>query len=340
MPSCCCLHSARPLSCRGADRLLRVAATSTNIGWTRQITHASTDPIRNGSDADEGSVFPSLAGWNEAARIHSLRICPYPMVWHLPRPWSETMVSIPLRAQDNPRNKGFSGSAAPIFGFGLADPVPPRGGGRPLFAERLDTLGHEIIKQKRMAWEFLFGILRGSAVRKNILSTRMTWEFPNLVVLNLVVCNFYAEALFCTLLRPLALFCVHLRLRSFALICALLRAFACFCVRPRLEWPRLGTAEWLVQEIMRKIRKFLPINLFWVFPKQELRVDWRRLAEASCWPRSHISCHKDKIRVGVGSWWPQNIPHALWGEFSVATFLLDRGNVVLQLPLRRKFIPN
>ena len=27
---------------------------------------------------------------------HSLRIYPYPMVWPVPRPWSETMVSIPL----------------------------------------------------------------------------------------------------------------------------------------------------------------------------------------------------------------------------------------------------
>ena len=33
------------------------------------------------------------------------------------------------------------------------------------------------------------------------------WEFPNLVVSNLVVCIFYAEALFCALLHPLALFC-------------------------------------------------------------------------------------------------------------------------------------
>ena len=37
------------------------------------------------------------------------------------------------------------------------------------------------------------------------------WEFPNLVVLNLVICNFYAEALFCALLRPFALFCALLR---------------------------------------------------------------------------------------------------------------------------------
>ena len=28
--------------------------------------------------------------------FHNLRIYPYPMVWPLPRPWSETMVSIPL----------------------------------------------------------------------------------------------------------------------------------------------------------------------------------------------------------------------------------------------------
>ena len=55
---------------------------------------------------------------------HSLRIYPYPMVWPLPRPWSETMVSIPLWAQKTPRNNGFSGSGAPIFGFGLADPAP------------------------------------------------------------------------------------------------------------------------------------------------------------------------------------------------------------------------
>ena len=34
-----------------------------------------------------------------------------------------------------------------------------------------------------------------------------------------------------------------LRFHSFADICALLRSFACFCVRPRLERPRLGTAD-------------------------------------------------------------------------------------------------
>ena len=44
----------------------------------------------------------------------------------------------------------------------------------------------------------------------------------NLVVSNLVACNFCAETPFCALLR------------SFVLICALLRSFASFCVRPRL----------------------------------------------------------------------------------------------------------
>ena len=40
-----------------------------------------------------------------------------------------------------------------------------------------------------------------------------------------------------------------LRLRAFAVICALLRAFACFCVRPRLERPRLGTADFCTPRV-------------------------------------------------------------------------------------------
>ena len=75
----------------------------------------------------------------------------------------------------------------------------------------------------------------------------ITWEFPNLVVSNLAVCNFYAEALFCALLqtrvcallRPFALSCTLLQ----TCVCALLCAIACFCVRPRLQQPRLGTPE-------------------------------------------------------------------------------------------------
>ena len=41
---------------------------------------------------------------------------------------SETMVwdhgLEPLLGTENPTNKGFSGSGAPIFGFGLGDPAP------------------------------------------------------------------------------------------------------------------------------------------------------------------------------------------------------------------------
>ena len=73
------------------------------------------------------SCSPSLVSASRRSQIHndihSLRIYPYPMVWPLPRPWSETMVSEALLSTENPRNKGFSGSGAPIFGFGLADPA-------------------------------------------------------------------------------------------------------------------------------------------------------------------------------------------------------------------------
>ena len=54
-------------------------------------------------------------------------------------------------------------------------------------------------------------------------------EFPNLVVLNLAVCNFTRKrsfALLCALLRPFALFCGL----AFALFCAHLCPFACICV--------------------------------------------------------------------------------------------------------------
>ena len=44
-----------------------------------------------------------------------------------PTPWSGPFqdhgLNPPLRTE-NPRNKGFSGSGAPIFGFGLADAAP------------------------------------------------------------------------------------------------------------------------------------------------------------------------------------------------------------------------
>ena len=44
-----------------------------------------------------------------------------------PTPWSGPFrdhgLNPPL-STENPKNKGFSGSGAPIFGFGLADPAP------------------------------------------------------------------------------------------------------------------------------------------------------------------------------------------------------------------------
>ena len=72
-----------------------------------------------------------------------------------------------------------------------------------------------------------------------------------------VVCNFYAEVLFCTLLRSFE------DLRSFALICVLLCSFARFCVRPPLEWPCLGTpdnhcAKPLPEDVGDEILHFCP----------------------------------------------------------------------------------
>ena len=61
-------------------------------------------------------------------RGHSLRIYPYPMVWPLPRPWSETMVS-------DLEIKGFLGLGRPFLDL-VSQTPRPRGRGRPLFAYR------------------------------------------------------------------------------------------------------------------------------------------------------------------------------------------------------------
>ena len=70
---------------------------------------------------------------NPAWDFHSLRIYPYSMVWTLPRPWSETMVSIPLWAQKTLEIKGFLGLERPFLDLVSQTPCP-RGRGRPLFA--------------------------------------------------------------------------------------------------------------------------------------------------------------------------------------------------------------
>ena len=55
-----------------------------------------------------------------------------------------------------------------------------------------------------------------------------------MVVSSLVVCNVYAEALFCALLRPFALFCALLQTCVCAL-CAELGSFALFCAHLRVS---------------------------------------------------------------------------------------------------------
>ena len=65
------------------------------------------------------------------------------------------------------------------------------------------------------------------------------WKFPTPGSFKPGFCNFYAQALFCALLCRCVRFCALLR----TCICARLRSFVCFYVRPRLERPRLGTAE-------------------------------------------------------------------------------------------------
>ena len=57
---------------------------------------------------------------------------------------------------------------------------------------------------------------------------------------NLVVCRFYAEAIFCAHARPFALFCR---------LCARLRSFACFCVRTSLERLCVNISEKAPREV-------------------------------------------------------------------------------------------
>ena len=57
------------------------------------------------------------------------------MVWPLPRLWSETMVSITLRAQKTLEIKGFLGLERPFLDL-VSQTPRPRGRGRPLFADR------------------------------------------------------------------------------------------------------------------------------------------------------------------------------------------------------------
>ena len=103
--------------------------------------------------------------------------------------------------------------------------------------------------------------LRGTATERTKIANRNRddfWEFPDLVVSNLVVSNYYADALFCPLFRPFALFGGL----AFAVICGHLRSFACFCERPRLDQPCLGTPEIFSHkcQVARKFHRNLEHN--------------------------------------------------------------------------------
>ena len=63
--------------------------------------------------------------------VQKIRIYPYPLVWPLPKPWSETMVSIPLWAQKTLEIKGFLGLERPFLDLVSQTPCP-RGRGSTL----------------------------------------------------------------------------------------------------------------------------------------------------------------------------------------------------------------
>ena len=99
-------------------------------------------------------------------------------------------------------------------------------------------------------------------------------EFPNLVVSNVVLHNFYAEALFCTLSLPFVLFWACLR--CFALIMTV----AHLCIRSRSERPRLGISDLLSLERSSGSRTLLLQLLPWFISSMHSRVESRH--QGSC----------------------------------------------------------
>ena len=93
------------------------------------------------------------------------------------------------------------------------------------------------------------------------------WEFPNLVVSNLVVCNFYVEALFLAHLHPFALFCGL----AFALFCVHLRSFALICVLLRTTAFRT-TAFGNCRQYREPVRGYIHCTLFRNRPFVSFRV--------------------------------------------------------------------
>ena len=113
--------------------------------------------------------------------IHNLRIYPYPMVWPLLRPWSETMVSDPLWAQKTLEIKGFLGVERPFLDL-VSQTPRPRGGGRPLFAEILQVKigrGQKAIKNQHAVPDHVLAY----PLRRNVPAQKKTTKFSLAVLL-------------------------------------------------------------------------------------------------------------------------------------------------------------
>ena len=73
-------------------------------------------------------LIPQFGQSEMPSTTQQTRIYPYPMVWPLAGPWSQTMGLNPPLSAVNPMLKGFSVSGALFFGFGRADPAPKGSG--------------------------------------------------------------------------------------------------------------------------------------------------------------------------------------------------------------------
>ena len=104
-------------------------------GWRRAGESLAKGWRKVGEGLAKGFLAPSNFTIPETQRLRIYPYRAYPMVSPLPRPWSETMVSIPLRAQKAPEIKGFLGLARPFLDL-VSHTPHPRGRGRPWFAEK------------------------------------------------------------------------------------------------------------------------------------------------------------------------------------------------------------
>ena len=91
----------------------------------------------------------------------------------------------------------------------------------------------------------------GTTEQKTTRDCRIFWEFPNLVVSNLVASNVYAEMFFCCCFCTFLLSFADLRLRSFAFICVFLRPTA----SKTTAFGSKGTADFLQNDHLRFFRK-------------------------------------------------------------------------------------